>query len=271
MSAEQKVASEYYSKNALKSSDGKIYARDPKNVGEFLELDAKTMLPKGQTGNPGFLAHEPGVPTSNSVRSADDAAAISANYASGTVSRELQALEKLGPQEVKALETKALNSALTDAEKAEVKSVGIINWIKNNPGKAKTLGLLAAVAATGVAVSSMMGGEEEPTIAPKPSDNTTTQVTPEQAEQKILAIIKELEAEPACAEDVAKIKAELARIKGGQVAPAPAAAPAAAPAPAPAAAPAPATTQSGVTVSNWNESVDQSDAELHRWLKIARG
>ena len=34
---------------------------------------------------------------------------------------------------------------------------------------------------------------------------------------------------------------------------------------------APAKTQSGTTVSNWEESVNESDAELHRWLKIARG
>ena len=123
----------------------------------------------------------------------------------------------------KSLETKALSSGLSSAEKAEIKSGGIFNWMKKNPGKTKALGLLGAAAVAGGTAAYMMSGDkEEPTdtgtVEPLPSTNTTTQITPEQAEQKILAIIKELEPEPACAEDVAKIKAELARIKSGQVA-----------------------------------------------------
>jgi len=204
LNAEQKQLSDYFAnpKNHV-TKDGKVYGRDPNKVGEFVELDAKTLLPKGQLGvnRPVF-------------------------HANGPLNQELQALEKLGPKEIEALETKALNSALTDAEKAEVKSGGIINWIKKNPKKAYGLGLLAAVAA-GTAYMMSGDGKEEPTtpdttttVADKP---TSQQITPQQAEEQINAIIAELEKEPACAEDVAKIKAELARIKSGQVAtPAPA-------------------------------------------------
>jgi LysM repeat protein len=199
LNAEQKQLSDYFAnpKNHV-TKDGKVYGRDPNKVGEFVELDAKTLLPKGQLGVNRPIFH-----------------------ANGPLSQELQALEKLGPKEIEALKTKALNSALTDAEKAEVKSGGIINWIKKNPKKAYGLGLLAAVAA-GTAYMMSGDGKEEPTtpdttttVADKP---TPQQITPQQAEEQILAIIAELEKEPACAEDVAKIKAELARIKSGQVA-----------------------------------------------------
>jgi LysM repeat protein len=202
LNAEQKQLSDYFAKpeNHV-TKDGKVYGRDPNKVGEFVELDSKTLLPKGDIGVNRQIFH-----------------------ANGPLNQELQALEKLGPQEVQALENKALTSALTDAEKAEVKSGGIINWIKNNPKRAAALGLLAGIVAAGTIASLMASDDEQSTVADKPTTTTTTttQITPQQAEQQILAIIAELEKEPACAEDVAKIKAELARIKSGQVATPPA-------------------------------------------------
>jgi peptidoglycan hydrolase-like protein with peptidoglycan-binding domain len=235
LNAEQKQLSDYFAnpKNHV-TKDGKVYGRDPNKIGEFVELDAKTLLPKGDLGVNRPIYH-----------------------ANGPLNQELQALEKLGPEAVTALETKALNGATSAAEKAEIKSGGIINWIKKNPKKAAAIGLIAAGAA-GFGAGRLSADNKptpEPTPTPTPvTDKPTTEITPQQAEQKILDIIAELEKEPACAQDVAKIKAELARIKSGQVAPAP--------------APAPAPTIISGTPTNGN--VAESD-ELARWLKIARG
>lgn len=219
LNAEQKQLSDYFAKpenHVVK--DGKAYGRDPNKVGEFVELDAKTLLPKGQIGVNREIFH-----------------------ANGALNQELQALEKLGPREVEALETKALNSALTDVEKAEVKSSGIINWIKKNPKRAAALGLLAGIIAAGT-IAQLMSSEEkkdEPGADEKkdpedpaaggdigglPSTTTSsdlTQTNPADLEKKILALIAELEKEPTCQADVVKLKADLARVKSGGAAVAP--------------------------------------------------
>ena len=222
LNAEQKQLSDYFAKpenHVVK--DGKVYGRDPNNVKEFVELDAKTLLPKGQIGVNREIFH-----------------------AAGPLNRELEALEKLGPREVEKLETKALNSALTDAEKAEVKSGGIINWIKKNPKKSAMLGLLAGIVTAGT-IASLMSSEEEKKDEPgkeeKPPEETggpeglpgggdkipgtssdLTQTTPADLEKKILNLIAELEKEPTCQADVVKLKADLARVKSGAaVAPTP--------------------------------------------------
>lgn len=194
LNAEQKQLSDYFAnpKNHV-TKDGKVWGRDPKNVGEFIELDAKTFLPKGQIG----------------VNRAQ-------YYAPGHVNRELQALEKLGPREVAELEAKAMASkGLTAAEKTEIKSGGIVNWIKKNPKKASLLGLLTAIAATGVIGN--LGGEEDVAALPSDSANVapatpTKPVAQAPAEDPLVgqinSLIAELEKEPDCKAELDVLKAE---------------------------------------------------------------
>ena len=235
LNAEQKAVSDYYAKAENHVvRDGKVYGRDVANnkIGEFVELDAKTLLPKGQIG------------VNREI-----------HYANGPLNRELEALEKQGPAAIEKLETKALNSAATTAEKAEIKAGGILNWIRKNPKRAAGLGILAGVITAATIYSLMSDEEEEKPVGPngeeKPPEedpaggaeggiggkpegggppgtsNDFSQADPAQIESKINQLIRELESEPTCKDDVVRLKAELARIKSGAttVAPAPAPAP----------------------------------------------
>jgi hypothetical protein len=203
LNAEQKQLSDFFAnpKNHV-TKDGKVWGRDPKNVGEFVELDAKTFLPKGQIG-----INRP------------------AYYAPGALNRELQALEKLGPKEIAELEAKAMASkSLSAAEKAEVKNGGIIAWIKKNPNKAKTIGVLGAVAALGVA--GQMGGEQDiaalpsSTAAPVAPVAPVTPTNPAPAGPSPLGeligqvdtLIADLEKSPECKQELDALKAEYSKI-----------------------------------------------------------
>lgn len=205
LNAEQRQLSDFFAnpKNHV-TKDGKIWGRDPKKVGEFVELDAKTFLPKGQIG----------------VNRANF-------YAPGALNRELQALERLGPKEVAELEAKAMASTgLTAAEKAEVKSGGIVNWIKKNPGKAKSLGFLALIATVGGLGS--LGGEEDVGALPSATPGATAKPTAPAAAApaapavnplatEIETLIAELEKQPECQKELAALKAEYASLKTSNV------------------------------------------------------
>lgn len=120
LSPELKTLSDRFAKPDMHvtTKDGKVWGRDPSNIGEFVELDAKTLTPKGAIGidRPGYLAH-------------------------GQLNAELQKLEALGPQ----LEEKVMsNPAVTTIEKEAIKSKGIVAWIKENPKRAAALGLITA-------------------------------------------------------------------------------------------------------------------------------
>jgi hypothetical protein len=222
LNAEQRATSDYFAKPENHVvRDGKAYGRDPNKVGEFVELDAKTLMPKGDLG----------------VNRASF-------YTNGALNRELEALEKQGARkvEIAKAEEKALNSAaVTAVEKAEIKAGGILNWIRNNPRKAAVLGLLAGIVTAGTIASLMAGeeekipgaGEEVPPEEPggieglpsaggdKPpgTSGDIVQTNPADLEKKILALIAELEKEPTCQADVVRLKADLARIKGQAAAP----------------------------------------------------
>jgi hypothetical protein len=219
-----------------------------------------------------------------------------ASKEAGLAGKEVNALSK----EVGAGE-KAAATALTDAEKAaaaaEAKAASktgkLKDWIKANPGKATALGLLtAAGVALGInALGGDGGGEVSDTGStgvphtggggttggdPSPSGTTTGELTPEQKEiiakmQKIIAGVGATEDEGllshiAPANDAIQ---KATQSVGGKAKGTPAAKVAAGtPQDGPGLAPKPGQLD---IADHGDPKTESVDAELARWLKIARG
>lgn len=107
--------------------DGKIWGRDPQNVGKWTELE--------KVGDD-FVRPNQAAGFNNATW-----------YANGPMAKELEKkLAGVNPAKVEQETAKALeNTAVNEVDKAAIKQKGLIAWIKENPKKAALYGFLAGL------------------------------------------------------------------------------------------------------------------------------